>query len=76
MKESAVYADFEIISETRQDECAVGGCIWVDTVARHAVSGKTVYACIEPFAGTGQQDALDRALEHARDSLKLQLGSR
>jgi hypothetical protein len=78
MKESAVYADFEIISETRDDECAVGSCVWVDTVVRHAVSGKTVYACVEPFAWTGQRDvieriALDRALEHARDSLRLQL---
>ncbi|CAD6558320.1 hypothetical protein LMG28727_06597 [Paraburkholderia kirstenboschensis] len=81
MKESAVYADFEIISETRDEECAIGACVWVDTVVRHAVSGETVYACVEPFSGLGQSDAiervaLDQALEHARDSLKRRLGTR
>ncbi|CAB3642794.1 hypothetical protein LMG22037_00446 [Paraburkholderia phenoliruptrix] len=78
MKESVVYADFEIISETREEGCAVGACVWVDTVVRHAVSGETIYACVEPFPGLGQSEDIDRAalgqaLEHARDSLKRRL---
>lgn len=81
MKESAVYDDFEIVSETTQEDCAGSGCVWVDTVARHAVSGKTVYACVEPFSGLGHSDAservaLDQALERARDSLRAQLSGR
>lgn len=75
MRESAVYADYEIISETTQENCAVGRCVWVDTVARHAVSGETVYACVEPFAASPpakdfERVALDEALEHARASLR------
>ncbi|MEW9585052.1 hypothetical protein [Paraburkholderia sp. DGU8] len=77
MKDSAVYADFEIISETTPEECSIG-CVWVDTLARHAVSGETVYACIEPFTGSGQSDvmeriALDQALDRARDALRRRL---
>ena len=81
MKESAVYADFEIISETTPEQCAGGGCVWVDTVARHAVSGDVVYACIEPFGAAGkaavsERIALGQALGHARDSLRRRLGRR
>ncbi|REE21499.1 hypothetical protein B0G71_4676 [Paraburkholderia sp. BL27I4N3] len=81
MKESAIYADFEIISETMPEQCAGGGCVWVDTVARHAVSGEIVYACIEPFGGAGtvqvsERIAVGEALEHARDSLRHRLGRR
>ncbi|WP_134134464.1 hypothetical protein [Paraburkholderia sp. BL6665CI2N2] len=77
MKDSAVYADFEIISETSKEECTAG-CVWVDTMARHAVSGETVYACVEPFTTSGQSGvtervALDRALQHARASLRRRL---
>lgn len=80
VKESAVYADFEIISETTKEECAVG-CVWVDTIARHAVSGETVYACVEPFATEGEtltteRIALDLAQEHARASLRRWLTKR
>jgi hypothetical protein len=77
MKDSAVYADFEIISETTKEECTAD-CVWVDTTARHAVSGETVYACVEPFITSGQSGvteriALDQALEHARASLRRRL---
>jgi hypothetical protein len=80
MKNSAVYADFEIISETTQEGCAAG-CVWVDTLARPAVSGETVYACVEPFTGSGRSDvmeriALDQALDRARDSLRRRLSGR
>lgn len=81
MRESAVYADFEIISETTPEQCAGGGCVWVDTVARHAVSGEIVYAFIEPFGAqdkveVSERIALGQALEHARNSLRHRLGRR
>jgi hypothetical protein len=80
MKDSAVYADFEIISRTIWKECSMGR-VWVDTLARHVVSGEPVYACVEPFTGSGQSDvmeriALDQALDRARDSLRRRLSGR